>query len=408
MSNEIHVADLLVFGGVFEDEIGALVTRVGAPIGPSAPLPAELKLLVALEARAALSGHRVVGTPFQDWLLDRLLDDVSPVARILETLPLDRLSPILADAATADLRTLWRLLSSGEASRHPVTDIPEGDVRSRTKQRLLGSDAEGALAILAGHYARGLGIFGRYRAFRWKAGKLEGIADFDPIRLETLVQYEAEREPVVTNTRQLLAGRPANDVLLYGARGTGKSSTVKAIVNEFADEGLRIVEVTKDSLLHLAEILPVLRGRHERFIIYVDDLSFEDEESQYKELKALLEGTAEARPSNVVVYATSNRRNLITQRWGERAPGDEEVNPKEKLEEKLSLADRFGIRAAFPAPDQVRYLQIVESLANGAGISMPRAELRQAAIRWEMMQTGRSARTARQFVIWLQGRQGVA
>jgi predicted AAA+ superfamily ATPase len=166
---------------------------------------------------------------------------------------------------------------------------------------------------------------------------------------------------------------------------------------------LRLVEVIKEDLLDLPELLVILRERREKFILFVDDLSFEDDEMQYKELKALLEGTAQARPRNVAVYATSNRRNLITQRWGERAPSDEEVNPKERLEEKLSLSDRFGVRAAFPAPDQERYLQIVESLASEAGISVPASELRQAAIRWELLHTGRSARTAKQFVIWLQG-----
>ncbi len=261
--------------------------------------------------------------------------------------------------------------------------------------------------MLAGHYRRGLGIFGKYRAFRWEHGTLAGIAYPDPIRLDVLVGYEREREPLVRNTEQFVRGLPANDVLIAGARGTGKSSTVKALLNRFASRGLRLVEVTKDELIHLPEILAQLRGRPERFIIFVDDLSFEAEESGYKALKALLEGAIEARPQNVAVYATSNRRKLITERWAERTADEDDVFPRERQEEKLSLADRFGIRVLFPSPDQNQYLAMVASLAADAGLSVPEAELRQHAIRWELQHSGRSGRAAHQFVIWLLGEAGL-
>ncbi|MCC6484075.1 MAG: ATP-binding protein [Armatimonadetes bacterium] len=249
----------------------------------------------------------------------------------------------------------------------------------------------------------GAGVFGRYHAFRWSSERSElvGVDAPDPIRLNHLYEYEWQKESLVRNTQKLLAGLPSNNILLYGDRGTGKSSHVKALVNEFADEGLRLVEVQKDHLVDFPDILRTVRPRPQKFILYIDDLSFEEDDSQFKALKAVLEGGIETRPVNVALYATSNRRNLVKERFSDRQKDlDDDVHMMDSYQEKLSLADRFGIRLPFATPDQEAYLAIVFNLARSAGIKMEREELASEALRW---QESRSGRAARQFVDWLIG-----
>jgi predicted AAA+ superfamily ATPase len=219
----------------------------------------------------------------------------------------------------------------------------------------------------------------------------------DPVRLEALIGYETEREPLLKNTERLLAGLQSHHALLYGLPGTGKSSTVKAILNEYADRGLKLVELAKEDLKELPVVLDALRDRGPRFILFVDDLSFEEHEVEYKSLKALLEGSVEEPPENVRLYATSNRRNLIRERFSERDETDD-VHARDTMQEKLSLAARFGLRVTFPAPDQKRYLEIVTGLVRERGIKIPEGELRERAVLWDRWHAGRSGRTARQFV----------
>jgi predicted AAA+ superfamily ATPase len=219
------------------------------------------------------------------------------------------------------------------------------------------------------------------------------------VRLAELVAYERERAPLIRNTERFLAGLPAHHALLYGLPGTGKSSTVKAILNEYADDGLRLVEVKKEDLAELPEVLEVLRGRGQRFVLFVDDLSFEEHEVEYKALKALLEGSVEEPPENVRLYATSNRRNLIRESFSERDGGPpDDVHARDTMQEKLSLAARFGLRVTFPSPDQARYLEIVAGLARERGLAVPAEHLRERALLWDRWHAGRSGRTARQFV----------
>ncbi|MCS7003011.1 MAG: ATP-binding protein, partial [Dehalococcoidia bacterium] len=351
----------------------------------------------------------------RDWLLDAVLDDINPVSRKLERSSLSRLGSALRNVALMDFVAMQHIMQLTDAILLSSLSQPQGvrplpgrdpaPARTRTKRRLAAAQwPEGVLPIVAAHYRRGLGDFGRFRAFRWTGSGLEGIAQPDPVRLSDLVGYEREREPVIRNTRQFLAGRPANDVLIAGARGVGKSSTVKALLNEFARRGLRLVEVAKERLGDLPAVMATLRDRPERFILFVDDLSFEADEPGFKAVKSLLQGSIERRPANVVIYATSNRRNLIAERWRDRrALEDDEVHPRERLDEALSLSDRFGVRVTFPSPSQERYLQIVEALATSAQITMPREQLRHAALQWELAHNGRSGRAAQQFVTWLQG-----
>jgi hypothetical protein len=270
---------------------------------------------------------------------------------------------------------------------------------------------------LAHHFYRnGSGMFGIFKGFRWERvdghGRLKGIASVDPVTLDQLVGYEEQKAKLIENTEQLLKGYRANNVLLYGDKGTGKSSLVKALVHRYAGQGLRIVEVPKDCLRDYYQILEQLEGRKQKFILFVDDLSFEEGEVEYKHIKALLEGGLKARPANVVVYATSNRRHLVREfhrdRSGAYSGQEDEISPIDSMQEKLSLSDRFGITLTFTAPNQRTYLEMVERLAARRGISMDADALREEALRWEKRYNGRSGRTARQFIDYLEARLGDA
>ena len=352
---------------------------------------------------------------WQSHLVSRVLDDENPFSLGAEK---GEMSPVVLEQARRDLRTLRELFALDAATllgmvESAVPDLagvwarwtnpePAEESPRRTISRKLSAAGDwGACAeLLAGHYARhGAGIFGRYRAFRWSADGLRPVPRPDPVRLGGLVGYEREQEPLIRNTERLLSGLPAHHALLYGLPGTGKSSTVKAILNEYADEGLRLVEVAKEDIAGLPRVLEVLRGRGDRFVLFVDDLSFEEHEVEYKALKALLEGSIEEPPENVRLYATSNRRNLIRESFYDREDhlGDD-VHARDTMQEKLSLAARFGLRVTFPAPDQRRYLEIVAGLARERGIEVPEEELRERALLWDRWHAGRSGRTARQFV----------
>jgi len=280
----------------------------------------------------------------------------------------------------------------------------------RQKFTLQSNWAKQLEALAAFYRHHGSGLFARYRGFLWERvdgkGQLVGIEYPDPIRLQDLIGYEKPRQVVIDNTLKFLQGYIANNVLLYGDRGTGKSSTVKALLNEYAHLGLRIIELPQPYLADLPQVLRQIKNKPQKFIIFIDDLAFADTEETYTPLKAVLEGGLESRPRNVVIYATSNRRHLIKERFSERAGlfadnAEDEVRAAETIQEKLSLADRFGITVTFLTPNQEKYLEIVEGLAAQRGLKIEREFLHREALRWEMKQNGRSPRTARQFIDWL-------
>lgn len=288
---------------------------------------------------------------------------------------------------------------------------PPEAARREIKEKLLATGDWGrdGIKLLADYYHTwGTGIFGAYWAFRWERGPAGGrlvcIDRPDPITMADLVGYEAERREVVHNTEKFLRGLPAVNILLYGARGTGKSSTVKALLHAYGSRGLRLIELPKKYLGDYQEILKILATRPQKFIIFIDDLSFEEDEVEYKELKGLLEGSLQVRPANVLVYATSNRRHLVKEFFADRAPNaGGEVRLQDTVQEKLSLAERFGLTVIFPSPDQEQYLAIVGELARKAGLQIAPAELRRRALQWALYQNGTSGRTARQFVDYLRG-----
>jgi predicted AAA+ superfamily ATPase len=235
----------------------------------------------------------------------------------------------------------------------------------------------------------------------------------DPVRIAGLFGYEEQRSVVIANTLRLLEGKPANNILLYGDRGTGKSATVKAVCNEYAHRGLRLLEVRKFDLFQLPDIMDTLASRSPRFVVFIDDLSFEDTGDSFTGIKGLLEGGLESRPANVVIYATSNRRHLVKERRIDPSAPDAEVRGFDALQEQCSLADRFGITLIYSAPGQEEYLAIAEGIAQQRGLletaqdgAEKRRAFRENAIRWERWFNGRSPRTAVQYVDWVAGGGG--
>jgi len=258
----------------------------------------------------------------------------------------------------------------------------------------------------------GVGKFGLNKAFNVEelpGGKadIEPITRIEHIYLRDLVGYEEQKKELVENTEAFLKGIPANNVLLFGDAGTGKSSSVKAIVNEYYERGLRIIEVYKHQFKLLSDILEQVKDRNYKFIIYMDDLSFEESELEYKYLKAILEGGLGKRPGNVLIYATSNRRHLIRETFKDKQEEDEELHTRDTVQEKLSLSARFGLNIYFGSPERDEFRKIVKALAERNGITMDEKELFDEAGRWELSHGGLSGRTASQFIIYLQGRQGI-
>lgn len=254
--------------------------------------------------------------------------------------------------------------------------------------------------------------FARHTAFRWDGGAGHGrlipVAAPDAFDLDDLIGVDRPLARLIRNTEQFLRGLPSNHVLLYGERGTGKSSAVRGLLARYADRGLRIVEVRKDHLLHLPEVLAGLRDLPYRILLFCDDLSFDEGEPGHRELKAALEGSLESPPENVRIIATSNRRHLLPERRSEnreaRLDEDGELHLGEALEEKLALSDRFGLVLGFFGFDQNTYLRIVEHHARQAGVEADPERLRGEALRWALERSSRSGRTARQFVNDLAGR----
>jgi uncharacterized protein len=360
----------------------------------------------------ALEGERLLPDAWQSYLVGRILDDENAFSlgaergdvgsSVLEQVGRDLLA--LRELFELDAAALLGRVESAVPALAgvwvPWTDsaLADESPRRTIARKLSAAEDWGAcVQLLAGHYAlHGAGPFGRHGVFRWKEGRLRAVVRPDPVRLAGLISYEREREPLILNTERFLAGLPAHHALLYGPPGTGKSSTVKAVLNEYTARGLRLVEVKKEDLAELASVLETLRGRGPRFVVFIDDLSFEEHEVEYKALKALLEGSVEEPPENVRVYATSNRRNLIRESFSDRE--DDDVHARDTMQEKLSLAARFGLRLTFPSPNQARYLKIVAGLARDRGLEIPEKTLQERALLWDRWHAGRSGRTAKQLI----------
>lgn len=259
--------------------------------------------------------------------------------------------------------------------------------------------------------AYGVGMFGLNKAFRIR--HLENGVEFCPINntddvmLDDLIGYEIQKKKLTDNTEAFVNGRKANNVLLFGDSGTGKSTSIKAIINEYYDQGLRMIDIYKHQFQDLSTIISQIKNRNYRFIIYMDDLSFEEFEIEYKFLKAVIEGGVETKPDNVLIYATSNRRHLIKETWNDRddVETDNGMHRSDTMQEKLSLVNRFGVTISFSKPSQKEYFEIVKELAKRTEqIQMSDEELCAEANKWELSHGGISGRTAQQFINYLAGK----
>lgn len=256
----------------------------------------------------------------------------------------------------------------------------------------------------------GVGMFGLNKAFRINTKNdheiiFNPINNMDKVMLDDLVGYEIQKKKLVDNTKAFVEGKKANNVLLFGDSGTGKSTSIKAIVNEFYDRGLRMIEIYKHQFKELSDVIASIKNRNYRFIIYMDDLSFEEFEIEYKFLKAVIEGGVETKPENILIYATSNRRHLIKETWKDRddVEADNGMHKSDTMEEKLSLVNRFGVTINYSKPSQKEYFNIVINLARKAGINMTDEELCSEANKWELSHGGISGRTAQQFINYISG-----
>ena len=249
------------------------------------------------------------------------------------------------------------------------------------------------------------------KAFRIKESSREADVSFvainnmDKVMLDDLIGYEIQKKKLIDNTKAFVEGRKANNVLLFGDSGTGKSTSIKAIVNAFYSQGLRMIEIYKHQFKDLSNVIAQIKNRNYRFIIYMDDLSFEEFETEYKFLKAVIEGGVETKPENILIYATSNRRHLIKETWNDRSDVKIQngMHQSDTMEEKLSLVNRFGVTINYSKPSQKEYFNIVTQLAHRQGITMSDEELRAEANKWELSHGGISGRTAQQFVNYLAG-----
>ncbi len=273
----------------------------------------------------------------------------------------------------------------------------QAENRNLVRLALECCDHEETVEMLRSYYQNfGCGIFEKYQAFVWDNG-LVGIKNYDRITFEQLVGYEIQKEALIENTEFFLKGYRANNVLLNGDRGTGKSSCVKALLNRFKDSKLKLISLNKNNVDHLYQIIEMVADRGSKFIIYIDDLSFEDTEIGYKHFKSVIDGGIEAQPSNILIYVTSNRRNIIKETWWDRGDNGE-VHSNDGRQERLSLADRFGLSITFTSPDKQEYLNIVKGLAKQENLELDEEFLIEEAMKWDVRQTGRSGRVARQFI----------
>lgn len=277
------------------------------------------------------------------------------------------------------------------------------------------SDGTDMYRIVTAFYKRyGVGMFGLNKAFRVSPNLevtgelLESITTTGDMKLDDLIGYESQKKRLQENTEAFVNGRKANNVLLYGDAGTGKSTSIKAILNQYYDQGLRMIEVYKHEFKYLQRIIAQIKNRNYKFIIYMDDLSFEEFEIEYKYLKAVIEGGLEVKPDNVLIYATSNRRHLIRETWQDRPDNiSDDMHQNDTVQEKLSLSARFGLSIGYFRPSHQEYVKIIQELAHRhPEIKMTDEELRAGAVQWEMSHSGISGRAAQQYINSLLSNEG--
>ena len=398
-----RLESLAVCRGLLETPVFQSLRRVLT--GDRAAVGACGAALMQEAEELGLAGNLVRGS-----LIHYLAHEENLVSRTIEARK-GAIGESLRAAFVRDIALLLPLLTE-PASKWGIEGFdaycPTCQVEAEASHSLLDSlagaqTAEAVAEAFLAYYRRyGYGDIASYAAFTWDdaAQALVGIPSFAAMAMEDIIGYAHQKEQIIGNTEAFVAGRTANNVLLVGARGTGKSSVVKALARAYYGQGLRLLQLGKPQLLHLPDILESLRTHaSKRFIVFLDDLSFEESDPAYKHLKSAIEGGVATRPENVLLYATSNRRHLIRERWQDRSEGQDELYREDSMNETISLSDRFGLIIHYYAPDQKEYLAIIDHMLRKAGVVLTPEELRIAGVRWEMTHSGRSGRTAQQFVM---------
>lgn len=381
--------------------------------------------LVSFACEFGLSGNI-----WQQWMAYLIISDENPYSLACERRSVDRKST-MAELAKSDFEHIYRLFKEGpEVSvcagakdfmvafanyKAPYADCESNAAGTRIKEfaeELAEAKNSAGFEDAAMRYyeKHGAGIYGLYNSFR--AERDDALLETVPIRntrdvsFDVLVGCDDQKQMLRSNTEAFVKGIAANNVLLYGDSGTGKSTSVHALIHEYSDAGLRLVELGKRERAKLPELISKLKKRNYKFIIYMDDLSFEEDESDYKELKAMLEGALETTNDNVLICATSNRRHLIRETWNDRndMEFEQDVHRSDTMEEKLSLAGRFGLTIYYPKQDYKEYLHVVKTIAAREGLQIGENELADEARKWSIRHGSTSGRTASQLVMWLLSR----
>lgn len=381
----LRLCAVTVFKGVTQSEVLSCFLRLLESICQNSP--DDRKVSLYAEFTAALYAH---GCDLGEYLKTCICEDEN----IYITLAAAKkpVLKVISDCALAELE-LFSSISAIDRSALKKAVLKEGELPDFLSTPYDFSDIYAKRVKNADK--KGYGIFARHTMFRVEKGEILPFESPDEIRLDSLFGYEAERKKVLDNTKALLEGKPAANVLLFGDAGTGKSSTVKAVTNQLASEGLRLIELSKAQLPELPRVCGKIRENPLKFIIFIDDLSFNKNDDSLGTLKAILEGSASAKSENAVIYATSNRRHLVKESFSDREGDD--IHANDTKAELLSLSERFGLTVLFGKPDKKLYLEIVQNLARKKGIDLDEASLFAKAEEYALRKGGRSARAAEQF-----------
>lgn len=358
---------------------------------------------------------------WQNYILGKVIADENPFSLTCER-DTDKINPSILEAAKHDLTILYQVINYDWQALGKSLDLPAElwfESNEENNDTAFSINPFYALALkdlvrsipdptqlfpklISFYHHNGCGEIAIYRAFCWE-GRLKGLTCPDPVRFENLIGYEDQIQALKKNTEAFLNRQGGNHVLLFGDKGTGKSSSVKALLHEYGGRNLRMIELQRQQLTELNAIIDLLRRRSGFYIVFIDDLSFEDFEVEYKYLKSHIEGSLQAPADNVRLYVTSNRRHLIRENWSDRQHQDD-LHGRETQQEKLSFADRFGLTLTYTSPLQNEYLVMVREMARQEGLKIVEEELDRLAIQWELRYHGRSGRTARQFINDLKSR----
>lgn len=374
--------ELLIFNNILRHEgIQALL---------SGNIPALRREVISFSEREG-----VTADGFREYIADLLANDENILSGLLKKGM--KVGADLYEAALSDAEQIFRKLLTADCRYTPSGNSPHfyGGYARSIEAIVCAENPKELLDRLCAHYSElGCGVLAKFIAYKYEDG-IKGVIPDRTLTFDSLIGLEHQKQVLLDNTKALIARKPSNNVLLFGDRGTGKSSCVKALLNMFYKEGLRVIEFPKEAISKIPEVMRKLSESPNEYIIFLDDLSFESHDKEYRALKIAMEGQLQATPDNVAVYATSNRRHLIKETWADREGG--EVHKNDNMQETLSLSERFGISLVFAAPNQQEYLHIVRELLARRNIAVT-ADIEKAAIVWQMNYGSRNPRSAKQFV----------